>query len=93
VVDSAIRRWEKSGGQTPGRRRGIARTFDEPSTLRGIYRPGRRMARKRKTIYNSRTGVTYTLRQRSTSAGKAGTIKGKRPARRKKKGFWDSLFG
>lgn len=51
------------------------------------------MPRRRKTIYNPRTGVTYTLRRRSTSAGKAGSIMGKRPKRRKKKGFWDSLFG
>jgi len=51
------------------------------------------MPRRRRTIYNPRTGVTYTLRQRTTSAGKAGTIKGRRPRRRRKKGFWASLFG
>jgi dTDP-4-dehydrorhamnose 3,5-epimerase-like enzyme len=51
------------------------------------------MPRKRKTIYNRRTGTTYSIRQRSTSAGKAGTIKGKHSKHRKKKGFWDSLFG
>jgi hypothetical protein len=85
----------------PGRRRRSARALSPrvmaPKAGQKFHllsvRSSREMPRKRKSIYNPRTGVYYSIRQRSTSAGRRGSIKGKRSRRRKKKGFWDSLFG
>ena len=54
----------------------------------------RKPSRRKKVIHNPHTGISYELRQRSTSAGRKGTIKGKyTPKPRKKKSLFDRLFG
>ena len=52
------------------------------------------MARKR--IYNPKTRTYYKLRERTTSRGYKGEILGKwspKKQKRKKKGFFEDLFG
>lgn len=47
--------------------------------------------KRKKRIYNPVTGKYYAVRQRTTSAGRAGQIKGlwKPPRKKKKKSVWD----
>ena len=48
--------------------------------------------KRKKRIYNPVTGKYYEVRQRTTSKGRAGQIKGLwRPKKKKKKPIWDLL--